>query len=205
MLSCAVHACCAVLCCAVLCCAVLCCAVLCCAVLCCAVLCCPDSMAVWQGLFLKGSLVHGEHRFEFPVFMTREPDLRTFLLAYLGPPLLSYTLNTLLVRPLWRHHRRKKVCPHPTLTNSLFDFFSIYANGSVYSPPSTCTHPTLPPPNLPPSAPGHSDPCPHPFLTLVGSALCYCTVITKFAFPPTSSCTHRQGSFPANPFTYAAA
>ena len=142
VLCCAVHACCACMlcsaCCAMLgcaCCAVLCVlCLLCCAVLCSAVLCCPDSrhpMAVWQGLFLKGSLVHGEHRFEFPVFMTREPDLRTFLLAYLGPPLLSYTLNILLVRPLWRHHRLKKVCPHQTLTNpSLI---------SLFAPTNLCT------------------------------------------------------------------
>lgn len=73
-----------------------------------------------QGLYLKGSLVHGEHRFEFPVFLTREPDLRTFVLAYLGPPLLSYTLNRLLVRPLWRRHRLKKVCPCPSTTSPCF-------------------------------------------------------------------------------------
>ena len=145
-MSCHAVLCCAMLCCAVLCRAMLCCVdfvMLCCAVpccatltlphycncLCCAVLCLPDRShvcgCVWQGLFLKGSLVHGEHRFEFPVFMTREPDLRTFLLAYLGPPLLSYTINTLLVRPLWRHHRLKKVCPHQNLTSSYVQF-SVY-------------------------------------------------------------------------------
>ncbi|KAL3162704.1 hypothetical protein ABBQ38_008745 [Trebouxia sp. C0009 RCD-2024] len=61
-----------------------------------------------QGLLLKGTLVHGEHRFVFPVLMTKQPDLRTLLLTYLGPPLLSYTLNTLIVRPLWRRHLLKQ-------------------------------------------------------------------------------------------------
>ena len=152
------------------CCAVPCCAVLtlpCCAVSFCAVLCHAYLMShiygnVWQGLFLKGSLVHGEHRFEFPVFMTREPDMRTFLLAYLGPPLLSYTINTLLVRPLWRHHRLKKVCPHQTLTAPHVRL-TVHCNAS--EPHWTLCYPTPP----------HSTP-PHPLVCVTSIMLTLITV-----------------------------
>ena len=72
----------------------------------------PKGLLWAQGLYLRASLAHGDHRFEFPVFVTREPDVRTFVLAYLGPPLFAYTLNRLLVRPLWRRHRLNKVSPH---------------------------------------------------------------------------------------------
>lgn len=62
-----------------------------------------------QGLIMRGSLVHGEHRFEFPVLLTRDPDLKTVLLACVTPPLVCYTLNRFVVRPLWRGHRLQKV------------------------------------------------------------------------------------------------
>ncbi len=62
-----------------------------------------------QGLIMRGSLVHAEHRFEFPVLLTRDPDLTTVLLACLAPPLLCYSLNRFVVRPLWRRHRLQKV------------------------------------------------------------------------------------------------
>ena len=147
-------------------------------------------MAVWQGLFLKGSLVHGEHRFDFPVFMTREPDLRTFLLAYLGPPLLSYTLNTLLVRPLWRRHRLKKVCPHYTLTIFTCQFTSIQLF-QVISPHLTPGHPLPNPPRLrnpltpprptpPDTTPPHPTPL-HP-LMFVTSIILTLNVVVKLIF-----------------------
>ncbi len=62
-----------------------------------------------QGLIMRGSLVHAEHRFEFPVLLTRDPDLKTVLLACVAPPLLCYSLNRFVVRPLWRRHRLQKV------------------------------------------------------------------------------------------------
>ena len=58
---------------------------------------------------MRGSLVHAEHRFEFPVLLTRDPDLKTVLLACVAPPLLCYSLNRFVVRPLWRRHRLQKV------------------------------------------------------------------------------------------------
>lgn len=61
-----------------------------------------------QGVILRGSLVHGEHQFQFPVLLSRDPDLKTIVLAYLAPPLLCYTLNRFVVRPLWKRHRLKK-------------------------------------------------------------------------------------------------
>lgn len=61
-----------------------------------------------QGLIMRGSLVHGEHRIEFPVLLTRDPDLKTVLLACVAPPLLCYSLNRFVVRPLWRRHRLQK-------------------------------------------------------------------------------------------------
>ena len=64
---------------------------------------------VVQGVILRGSLVHGEHQFQFPVLLSRDPDLKTIVLAYLAPPLLCYTLNRFVVRPLWKRHRLKKV------------------------------------------------------------------------------------------------
>ena len=69
----------------------------------------PEQLVNKQGLIMRGSLVHGEHRFEFPVLLTRDPDMKTVLLACVAPPLLCYTLNRFVVRPLWRRHRLQKV------------------------------------------------------------------------------------------------
>ena len=63
-----------------------------------------------QGLILRGSVAHGDQRFEIPILLTKDPDIRTVLLAYLAPPLLCYSLNRFAVRPLWRRHRLAKVC-----------------------------------------------------------------------------------------------
>ena len=69
----------------------------------------PEPHVNTQGLIMRGSLVHGEHRFEFPVLLTRDPDVKTLLLACVAPPVLCYTLNRFVVRPLWRRHRLQKV------------------------------------------------------------------------------------------------
>lgn len=61
-----------------------------------------------QGLILRGSVAHGDQRFEIPILLTKDPDIRTVLLAYLAPPLLCYSLNRFVVRPLWRRHRLGK-------------------------------------------------------------------------------------------------
>ena len=60
-------------------------------------------------MILRGSVAHGDQRFEVPVLLSKDPDLQTILLAYVAPPLLCYSLNRFIVRPLWRRHRLAKV------------------------------------------------------------------------------------------------
>lgn len=64
-----------------------------------------------QGILYRVSLSTGDHRIEVPIVLSSELDLKVIFWAGIAPPVLLYSFNKFLYRPLRRRHKLSKVCP----------------------------------------------------------------------------------------------